>query len=260
MPDFLDDLASGARETIEHGYYEEALRVNAPTLSLREAILKCKGASVISEVKFASPSMGIIRRKHDLKRIIRDMEEGGAVGISILTEPKHFKGHLNFIAEVQSLVSVPILMKDIILSPTQIDAASRVGANAVLLINALFERGYCEVSLHEMIGYAHSKGLEVLLEAHTQDEFLSALKTEADIVGINNRDLRSLKVDLEVTEKILVRHSAFGGKVIVSESGIKEPKDIRRLHKCGVQGFLVGTAIMKAINARRKVRELVEAL
>ena len=260
MPDFLDDLASGARETIEQGYYEEALKVNAPTLSLREAILKCKSASVISEVKFASPSMGAIKRERDLKRIVRDMEEGGAIGISILTEPKHFKGHINFIAKVRGLVSTPILMKDIILSPIQIDAASKVGANAILLIKALFERGYCEVSLHEMIGYAHSKGLEVLLEAHTQDGFLSALKTEADIVGINNRDLSSLKVDLEVTEKILVRHSDFGGKVIVSESGIKEPKDIRRLHKYGVHGFLVGTAIMKAKDIKGKVKELVEAL
>jgi len=259
MLDFLDTLANNAMRSVEEGYYEVTVNLTAPSLSLRESILKCERAPVISEVKFASPSMGTIRSR-SLRRIVKDMEEGGAAGISILTEPKHFNGHINFIAGIRDQVNIPILMKDIVLSRKQIDAASRAGANAVLLIQTLFDRGYCEMDLQSMIGYAHFKGLEVLLEVHTEKEFLSALRTNADMIGINNRDLKTLKVDLKVTRLLLANYHDFRGKVIVSESGINSPEDIRFLHRCGAQAFLVGTAIMKASNVKKKVKELVEAL
>jgi len=260
MPDFLDILANDAIRSIEEGYYEVAAKSAAPSLSLKEAILKCEKAPVISEVKFASPSIGTIRRKCDLRRIVKSMEEGGAVGISILTEPKHFNGHINFIAEIRDQVSIPILMKDIVLSQKQIDAGSKAGANAVLLMQALFDRGYCKKDVQSMIDYSHSRGLEVLLEVHTEKEFLSALRTTADMIGINNRDLKTLKVDLKVTKLLLEKYRNFGEKVIVSESGISSPRDIRFLHRCGAQAFLAGTSIMKSTNIREKVKELVEAL
>ncbi len=124
------------------------------------------------------------------------MENGGATGISVLTEPKHFGGSLGYLAKVREAVRLPILMKDIIVDPIQIEAASRIGANVVLLIEAIFERGYCELCLDEMITQAHSRRLEVLLETHSEDEYQHAIETDADLVGINNRDLRTLKVDL----------------------------------------------------------------
>ncbi|HDJ05149.1 MAG TPA: indole-3-glycerol-phosphate synthase [Candidatus Bathyarchaeota archaeon] len=260
MPDFLDILANDAIRSIEEGYYEVATSSVAPSLSLKESILKCERAPIISEVKFASPSMGTIRRDRDLKRIVKDMEEGGAAGISVLTEPKHFNGHINFIAEIRGQVDIPILMKDIVLSRKQIDAASRVGADAVLLIQALFDRGYCEMEMQSMIDYAHFKGLEVLLEVHTKKELRLALGMDADMIGINNRDLKTLKVDLKVTSLLLEKYHDFRGKVIVSESGINSPEDIRFLRRCGARAFLVGTSIMKASNVREKVKELVEAL
>lgn len=259
MPDYLDILADGAVKSVEEGYYETALELPASPASLREAILRFERVPIISEIKFASPSMGSLRKNCDLKRIARDMEGGGVVGISVLTEPKHFNGHVKFLTEVRGQVRVPILMKDIILSPVQIDSASKIGANAVLLIQALFERGYCEEDVQHMIEYSHSRGLEVLLEAHTEEEFLSALKTDADMIGINNRDLRTLKVDLGVTKRILTKHPV-DGRVIVSESGINGPRDIYSLRECGVQAFLVGTAVMKADDVKEKVKELVEAL
>jgi len=259
MPDFLDLLALDAKRTIEEGYYETAARVDASSISMKDAILEFEGAPIISEIKFASPSAGTIRTSYDLKGVARDMEEGGAVGVSILAEPKRFKGHIDFIAEVRGELTIPILMKDIILSQAQIDAASRIGADAVLLIQSIFDRGYSEKGIENMIDYAHSKGLEVLLEVHTEEEFISALKTDADMIGINNRDLRTLEVDLGVTERIL-KKCPSNTDVLVSESGISSPEDIRFLRACGVRAFLVGTAIMKANKVKEKVTELVEAL
>jgi len=259
MHDFLDILAKTATETIQTGYYEIREERSSSTFSLKEAILNCENAPVISEIKFASPSHSSIRWDAEPEKVAKDMELGGSVGISILTEPKHFGGQLTFISKVKDLVSIPILMKDIILSSLQIEAASAAGADALLLIHSLFDRGYCERSLEEMIDYAHSNGLEVLLETHTEEEFLSAIRTDADIVGINNRDLKTLKVDLHVTERILEKHPS-DGKIVVSESGIQDAEDIRFLRRCGAQAFLVGTSIMKSNDIQGKLRELVRAL
>jgi indole-3-glycerol phosphate synthase len=259
MTDFLDTLAKDAMKTIEEEYYESAEKKKHPHISLKEAIIRFRKAPVISEVKRASPSRGIIRGDFDLKQICKEMEEGGAIGLSILTEPKHFRGRIDFVAEVRDQVKTPILMKDVILSTEQIDAASDIGADAVLLIQTLFNRGYCEKDCADMIDYSHSKGLEVLLEVHTKEEFSSALRSNADLIGINNRDLKTLKVDLGVTERMLINQS-LKNDVIVSESGINSREDIRFLRKCGVKAFLVGTAIMKARSIKEKVNELVEAL
>lgn len=259
MPDFLDVLALDARKTVEEGYYRVPSKAPARPASLRDAILKCERAPIISEIKFASPSAGLIREKGDATQIARAMEGGGAVGISVLTEPKHFGGSLDTLARVRSRVWVPLLMKDVILSPVQVEAASRMGANAVLLIQALFERSYCESGIHDMIECAHSKGLEVLSEAHTEEEFLSTLATEADIIGINNRDLKTLEVDLGATRRILAKNRVRD-RVIVSESGISSPADIRFLHRCGAHAFLVGSSIMRAGDIEKRVKELVAAL
>jgi indole-3-glycerol phosphate synthase len=150
-------------------------------------------------------------------------------------------------------------MKDIILSPVQLEAASKLGANVALLIVALFDRGYCEHTIGDMIATAHSKGLEVLLESHTEEEFRSAIRTHADLVGINNRNLATLKVDLGVTKSILKRNSAEG-KIVVSESGVSTPADLRFLRECGAQAFLVGSAVMLTDNIEGKIQELVSAL
>ncbi|MBS7251855.1 MAG: indole-3-glycerol-phosphate synthase [Candidatus Freyarchaeota archaeon] len=261
MPDYIDSLANEAAKRVEEGYYKNTskFRLSARPKSLREAVLGCTRAPIISEVKFASPSSGVLREYTSPGMIARDLVKGGSVGVSVLTEPKNFGGKLDFVGEIRSQVSVPILMKDIILSSLQIEAAYRSGADAVLLIQALFDRGYCEEDVQSMIGQAHSFGLEVLLESHSEDEFLRAVKTAADLVGINNRDLKTLTVNLEVTKRILARHRPRG-KVVVSESGISTPQDIRYLRECGAQAFLVGTSIMKSNNIREKVAQLVESI
>jgi indole-3-glycerol phosphate synthase len=149
-------------------------------------------------------------------------------------------------------------MKDIIIEPIQLEAASRIGANAVLLIEALFERKYCKLSLDEMISEAHARNLEVLLETHNEGEFQSAIETDADLVGINNRDLRTLKVDIGITERILKNYDSHE-KVVVSESGVMAPSDLLFLRGCGAQAFLIGSSIMMADNIEKKVKEFVTA-
>jgi indole-3-glycerol phosphate synthase len=258
MSDFLDVLARDANETIDSGYYETLKPTERVRISLRKAILESKATPVITEIKAASPSAGIIRTNVKASMIAKAMAKGGATAISVLTEPKHFNGSLEALAEAREAVKLPILMKDIILSPIQIQAASKMGANAVLLIKALFDRGYCDRSLDEMIAGAHILGLEVLLETHTETEFCSAVKTGADLIGINNRNLGTLKVDLNVTKQILLKNDP-NGKLVVSESGINTPADIRFLRESGARAFLIGSAIMSTDNVEEKVKEFVNA-
>ncbi len=258
MADFLDMLAQDAKETIHEGFYEVYTHILAPVVSLKKAILESSNVPVISEIKGASPSLGAIRKNFDPEEVAGAMENGGAVGISVLTEPKHFKGSLGCLAEARKAVKLPILMKDVIISPIQLEAASKIGANAVLLIEALFERKYCECGIHEMIAQARSRRLEVLLETHNEDEFRASINTDADLIGINNRNLGTLEVDLEVTKRILGKNDAQG-KIVVSESGIKTPADLRFLHECGAHAFLIGAAIMATDNIEKRVKEFVMA-
>ena len=259
MADFLDALARDAKETINKGYYEVSTQISTPSVSLKKAILESKHIPIITEIKAASPSLGTIRKNFNPEEVAKAMENGGAVGISVLTEPKNFKGSLGRLTKVRKATKLPILMKDIIISPTQLETASEIGANAVLLIEALFERRYCEYDIHEMIAQAQTKNLEVLLETHNEDEFQSAINSDADLIGINNRNLGTLKVDLGVTKRILEKNDAHG-KIIVSESGIKTLADLRFLHECGAHVFLIGSAIMMADNIEEKVKEFVTAL
>ncbi len=259
MADFLDVLARDAKETITEGYYEISAQISTPAISLKKTILESKNAPIIAEIKAASPSLGVIRSNFSAEEIAQTMKNSGAIGISALTEPKHFEGSLRALSKVREAVNLPILMKDIFISPNQLDVAFELGANVVLLIEALFERGYCERDVHEMIAKAHSKNLEVLLETHSEEEFRFAVNTDADLIGINNRDLGTLKVDLGVTKRILEKNDSHN-KVVVSESGIRTPADLRFLHECGARAFLIGSAIMMAENIENKVKEFVWAL
>jgi indole-3-glycerol phosphate synthase len=256
MSDFLDVLACDAKETIDEGYYEVLAETVSSSVSLKKAILKSKTVPVITEIKAASPSLGTIREDVNVAEVANAMARGGAVGISVLTEPKHFQGSLRSLAEARKTLNLPILMKDIIISPVQLEAASKIGANATLLIVSLFDRGYCERSIQEMIANAHSNGLEVLLETHSEAEFRRAVDSNADLIGINNRDLATLKVDLHVTKNIL-ENNDVKGKTVISESGIKAPADLRFLRGCGADAFLIGSAVMSAGNVEEKVKEFV---
>jgi indole-3-glycerol phosphate synthase len=260
MSDFLDTLALDAKTTVNSGYYEHINTQTPVSASLKKAIQQCKVVPIISEVKGASPSKGTIRQNFAAEKIAKAMAMGGAVGISVLTEPKHFRGSLDNIIRVREAVNLPILMKDIVVCSAQLDAAVKVGANVLLLIQALFDRGHCNKDINEMIAEAHTKNLEVLLETHNLDEFERALGSKADLVGINNRNLGTLTIDLNLTKNILSKNVCKNnGKVIISESGINNPSDVRFLQDFGAQAFLIGSAVMLADDVEAKVREFVNS-
>ncbi|MEM2901181.1 MAG: indole-3-glycerol-phosphate synthase [Candidatus Bathyarchaeia archaeon] len=268
MSDYLAAFSLGAWKTVESGYYEcEVGAVSAKrfrprrAISLKEGVihtLKCGKNPIIAEIKVASPSGRPLRENVDALSVASAMKNGGAAGVSVITEPKWFKGSLNTLQILQRRISIPLLMKDFIVSRVQVDAAYRAGADAVLLIEAIFDNGYSDAGLREMIDYAHSLGLEVLLEAHTEDEFRNAVSSKADLIGINNRDLRTLNVDLHVAERLLRKYPT-PNRLTVAESGISSPSHVRRLKAFGAKAFLVGSAVMSARSVEEKVRSLVEA-
>jgi indole-3-glycerol phosphate synthase len=258
MPDFLDVLAQDAKATVKSSYYEHPAKAFTPRVSLRNAILHCSRVPVIAEVKGSSPSAGVIRKNFDAEKIASAMARGGAVGISVLTEPKHFNGSLSNLVAVRRTVGIPILMKDVVVSLVQLDAAASLGANVVLLIMAVYDRGYGELSLAAMVEEAHLRQLEVLLEVHDESEFRRATASDADLLGINNRSLGTLQVDLNVTKTILKRNHV-SGMLVVSESGISTQDDVRFLSDCGANAFLIGSAVMSAVDVEAKVREFTTA-
>jgi len=253
MGDFLDIFAFEARERLSSGYYEVQEVQRSEKRSLVAAIRKRNGNPIIAELKAASPSAGLLRKDLDIANCAMAMQRGGAVGLSVLTVPQRFNGHLSHIPLVKSIVDLPILMKDFVVSSEQIHAAANVDADCVLLIFSLFKRGYVGGSLESMIAYAHGLGLEVLLETHSEDEYGAAFGTSADIIGVNNRDLRSLTVDLHVTKRLLAGGKPVG-KVVASESGIRSSEDIVLLKNAGVDAFLVGSAIMSSEDIETAVR------
>ena len=254
MPDILDALARNAWEEVRGGYYRVCEVSSVRPIGLREHVLRHRGRAIITEIKGASPSAGVIRSDFAHEAIAGAMVRGGAVAISVLTAKERFGGSLKAFRKVREALRVPLLMKDFIVSPQQVEAASRLGADAVLLIQALFDRGHCEAGVEEMIALTHSKGLEVLLEAHTDEEYLSSMKTDADLIGINNRDLTTFRVDIGTTRRIL-GHCGSNGRLVVSESGIDRPEDVRDLRSAGVDAFLIGSSIMRAEDVEGKVRE-----
>ncbi len=258
MPDFLDVLAHDAKTTVAGGYYQFARKTRIRRASLKRAITLCRSMPIIAEIKAASPSRGVIRTSLQPEKVAISMVAGGASAISVLTEPKHFQGSIEYLCKVREAVELPVLMKDVVVDSRQLVAASRAGSNAVLLIQALFDRGYCAESLHDMIEFSHANNLEVLLEVHDTAEFQRAVKTNADLIGINNRDLGTLDVDLNVTKSILASN-AKKGKLVVSESGISTAEDVKFLRNCGADAFLVGSAFMTSIDLEAKVKDLVKA-
>ena len=157
---------------------------------------------------------------------------------------------------MRGVVDVPMLMKDIMIDKVQIDAGAKIGADYILLIQSLFDQGYLK-EIDEFVDYGHKKGLQILIEVHTKQEFQNALQTKADLVGINNHNLDTLEIDLKTTENIL--DGIEKSRPILSESGIKTPEDIQYLKKCGADAFLVGSSIMKSDNIAEMVRGLVNA-
>lgn len=221
----------------------EALKLlpafRAPTLSLRKSLTN-RRLAVIAEVKKASPSRGVIQPDFDVTRIARSYRAAGATALSVLTEPEHFMGSLDHLAAVRMVVDLPILRKDFIVDPYQIIESRAWGADAVLLIAAVLERN----QISELISAAEELDMECLIEVHNASELDKLDFTQVKLLGINNRDLKTFKVDTRRTESIV--DLVPTETTIVSESGLRSGAEMFDLSRRGVDGFLIGTALMRA--------------
>lgn len=255
--DSLDRLARDTEKRIAEGYYSDGAPLSHERPSLVDSIeqTRARGQNpVIAEVKLASPASGRLLSHEDVPRVVRLYREGRAAGISVLTDPDHFGGALGHLGTAAASGS-PALMKDFVIDPIQLDACRAYGGSAVLLISSLYARDSARLSLEEMIERAHVRGLEVLLEVNSSREYRLALETDADMIGINNRHLATLQVDLGVTERVLTDQRK--DRLVWALSGIESADDLRRLKRAGADAFLVGTSLMRQPDPGAALRELV---
>jgi indole-3-glycerol phosphate synthase len=196
--------------------------------------------ALIAEIKKASPSAGVIVESFDPLVIANNYARAGVDAISVLTDEKFFQGHLSYLASIREAVSQPLLRKDFILDEIQIIEAAAAGADAILLIVAALTQEDLVALLETALTYQ----LDALVEVHTIAELDRALETNAQIIGINNRDLTTFEIDLGVTERL--SEEVPPGIVLVSESGIRTAEDLARIKACGVDAVLIGEALMRA--------------
>lgn len=210
-------------------------------ISLYERFQEQKQLQIIAEIKRASPSKGMINPDVVPADQAKIYEAAGAGAISVLTDTPFFKGTMDDLAAVREAVELPILNKDFILDEIQIDRAADYGADVILLIVAALE----EERLHDLYQYAKSKEMDVLVEVHNEEELEQAQKLGANIIGINNRNLKTFEVDLGVTERLIERIDT-SDTLVISESGITVTADASRAAKAGARGILVGETLMRA--------------
>ncbi len=255
----LDEIAAHKREELE------ARRSGRPLVDLRAAVkaapaprdftaaLRKSGISLIAEVKRASPSRGRLRPDLDAASLAKTYAASGAAAISVLTDERFFQGSLDDLRAVHRATSVPVLRKDFVLDPYQIYEARAAGADAVLLIVAILD----DALLNDLLALADQLSLAALVEVHNMPELERALVLDPEIIGINNRDLRTFEVDLETTAAL--RPYIPSDTVLVAESGIERPADVARLHAIGVDAMLVGTALVTAPDPAARAWALVAA-
>ena len=255
---FLEKMVAIQREEIARKKTRsrmEELRSRGGDLPLprdfEEKILQNGSMGLIAEIKKASPSAGVIQREADVRKMAREYQRAGACAISVLTESHFFHGDLNDLMMVKETVTLPILQKDFVIDPLQIYEGRVAGADAILLIAAILRKG----ELGEFVQLARSLSLFPLVEVHNEDDLEKIPGLDLPLIGINNRNLRTLEVNLETTERLIKRTPPK--MKVISESGIKDRTDVERLEKAGVKGILVGEILMRSSDPASKIRELL---
>lgn len=241
----------GRKQAVPVSELKAQIAQRARTLDFTAA-LKRDDVSLIAEVKKASPSRGVLCPDFDPVLLARTYADNGAAAISVLTESKYFQGNLDHLAEIRKKVEIPLLRKDFIFDPYQVYESLAYGADALLLIVAILK----QKQLEELLTLSHELGLSCLVEVHNEGEVEKALRSGAQIIGINNRDLKTLSVDIGTTQRL--RSMIPEGKIVVSESGISSRNDIDSLKKWGVNAALVGEALLTADDIAVKMRELMQ--
>jgi len=259
--DLLATILAATRRIVEIREERESLahvakRAEAhikPSGALRTAIHQTNRINVIAECKRRSPSRGVLRAAYDPPAIAAGYVRAGAVAISVLTEPTFFDGSLEHLKDVKQAVGVPILRKDFVISDYQLFEAAAAGADAVLLIVAALQAA----DLKALLERAAALGLDALVEVHDQEELAQCLDLGAQIVGVNNRNLRTLEVDVRTSYALIERIPK--DVVAVSESGLKTAADLWRLRAAGYRAFLIGEQFMTAADPEIALRELLRS-
>lgn len=229
----------------------EASAAPSAARGFRQALQRSPSMAVIAEFKRRSPSAGALHDSPDLLDIVGAYERGGASALSVLTEGPNFAGSLDDLRAARAACGLPVLRKDFVVDPYQLHEARVAGGDAVLLIVAALSQSEL-VALHEL---ARELALDVLVEVHDAEELRRAIDAGAELIGVNNRDLRDFSVDVERTFRLLDGMPA--GATVVSESGIKEPEQLRDLADAGVHAVLVGETLMRAADPEQALRALL---
>jgi indole-3-glycerol phosphate synthase len=252
----LDELVGATREAVHRRKRErpqselEREAGDVPEGRPFAEALARPGTSLIAEHKRRSPSAGTIREGANCAEVVRAYERGGAAALSVLTEEAHFGGSLADLREARAASELPVLRKDFTIDPYQLYESKAAGADAVLLVvGAMGDR-----ELAQLYREAHSLDLDAIVEIHDEEELERALEVDADVLGINNRDLEDFSVDIQRTFDLLSDVPA--GKVVVSESGIRTREQIEELEQVGVDAVLIGEALMRSADPEVAVREL----
>ncbi len=255
MNTLLSEIVSQKREEIlelkTKGIGSRGVSEIFPPRDFKKAVSMPRGINLIAEIKFASPSAGVIREYTDPVGIGRMYEQAGAAAISVVTDRRFFRGDLDLIPRLKAAVSLPLLRKDFILDEVQVRESVLHGADAVLLIARLLSAP----ELEGLVELCRRYGLCPLVEIHDRDDLERAVHCGADVIGINNRNLEDFTVDLSTTSDLARRLPE--GTIVVSESGIQNGEDVRRLSEDRVHAVLVGSTLMKSKDIPEKVRELV---
>lgn len=250
----LDEIVAHKRAELASrktaGHRQERIAVVRGAPGRLRAALTGGGLAIIAEIKGASPASGTIRREFDPVAVARAYEDGGAAALSVLTDAKYFGGSWETLAAVCRASQLPVLCKEFIIEPDQIDDAAQAGAAAVLLIAAILDEG----RLRALRDYAHTQGLDALVEVHTPAEIRAAVASGADIIGINNRDLQTLRVDLETTARL--RPLIPPGAMVVAESGYDTRGQLETVQRLGVHAVLIGRSLMASADPAAKLRAL----
>jgi indole-3-glycerol phosphate synthase len=237
------------REIVPLSQLQAALGGRPESRPFQEALTR-PGISVIAEHKRRSPSAGVIREGAEAVDVVQAYERGGAAALSILTEPFHFAGSLDDLRAARAATHLPVLRKDFIVDSYQLYESAAAGADAILLIVAALEHE----ALRELHREAWALDLDVLVEVHDEPELEAALDVEAEVIGINNRDLTDFSVDLERTFELL--SDVPTGKTVVSESGFSTREQLDELDRVGVDAVLIGETLMRAPDVEAACREL----
>lgn len=254
----LDKIVASKKEEVKVklanlNYQEMAREISKlpPTKDFQKSLTEGLGVSLIAEIKKASPSKGLLCPQFDPRQLAKAYSANGAAAVSVLTDKPFFGGRLEDLQQVRQTIDLPILRKDFLIDPIQLYESRLAGADAILLIAAILK----DYQLEQMLEICEEIKLQTLVEVHTKEELQRVLTLGATVIGINNRNLHTFKTDLSTTAQL--RKLIPPGITVISESGIRDKRDVDFLESIGVHGMLVGESLVTASNPGRKIVELL---